>query len=212
MRNWVLIFEVTSTFMMTKLPVLQLIHQNDLRIFIDFWKKLYFYPLENLYNKTIVKRQFDIDDIQQLFIWKNNMKLSEVKQLSLDTKVKAKLKIINSYKADATWTVTDFQNNFKELSAVWKIFLLHIIKPDLYPIYDQHINRTYNFIHGLSYKEISANMPNPDKEKFYFDTYLPFIQGLNNCDLKSIDEAFFSFGQFINTNKNEILFVESEKG
>jgi len=61
--------------MATKLPILQLIEQNDFGIFIDFWKKLYFYPLENLYNETIVKTQFDLDDIQQIFIWKNKIEL-----------------------------------------------------------------------------------------------------------------------------------------
>jgi hypothetical protein len=192
--------------MTTKLPIFQISNQNDIGVFIDFWKKLYFYPLENLYNETIVKKQFDIEDIQRLFIWKNGMKLSEKKQFSIDTKIKAKIEIINSYKAANTLTIKDFQDNFKELSAVWKIFLLHIIKPDLYPIYDQHINRTFNFIHGLSYKDISSTMPNIDKENFYFNTYLPFIRSLNGHKLKNIDEAFFSFGQFINTNKNEILF------
>lgn len=133
------------------------------------------------------------------------MKLSERKQLSVDTNVKAKIEIINRYKVNSNWTLDDFQINFKDLSAVWKIFLLHIIKPDMYPIYDQHINRTYNFIHGLSYKGISSTMPNLEKEKFYFEIYLPFIKGLHGYKLKSIDEAFFSFGQFINTNKNESL-------
>jgi hypothetical protein len=189
----------------TRLPILQMTDQNDFGVFIDFWKKLYLYPLDNLYNETIVKTQFSIDDIQRLFVWKNGMKLNERKQLSVDTNVKTKIEIINRYKVNSNWTLDDFQINFKDLSAVWKIFLLHIIKPDMYPIYDQHINRTYNFIHGLSYKGISSTMPNLEKEKFYFEIYLPFIKGLHGYKLKSIDEAFFSFGQFINTNKNESL-------
>lgn len=180
---------------------------NDFGAFIDFWKKLYFYPLENLYDQTIHKKLFDSEDVQRLYIWKNGMKLSDKKQLSLETKIIAKLELINYYKAQDNWAIQDFQENFGELTAVWKIYLLHIIKPGKYPIYDQHINRAYNFIHGLSVKDISANMPNIEKEKFYFQTYLPFIQNLKGHNLKYIDEAFFSFGQFINTNRNDMLFL-----
>lgn len=48
----------------TRLPILQMTDQNDFGVFIDFWKELYLYPLDNLYNETIVKTQFSIDDIQ----------------------------------------------------------------------------------------------------------------------------------------------------
>ncbi len=192
--------------MATRLPILQLTELNEFGGFINFWKKMYFYPLENLYNETIFKKQFDNDDLQRLFMWKNAMKLSEKKQFSLDVKIKSKLKVINRYKLETGWSINNFQNDFNELSAVWKIFLLHIIKPEIYPIYDQHINRTYNFIHLLPHEGISATMSKIDKEDFYFEKYLPFIQSNKGYDLKSIDEAFFSFGKFLNTNKNEILF------
>jgi hypothetical protein len=134
------------------------------------------------------------------------MKLSNKKQKSLDDKIVSKLAIINSFKENNDWSTEDFQNQFNDLSAVWKIFLLHIISPNTYPIYDQHINRAYNYIHELSYSEISASMPNKNKELFYFETYLGFLKELNEVNLKKFDEAFFAFGKFINTNKNIVLF------
>jgi hypothetical protein len=192
--------------MPTTFPILELKKQTDIKSFIEFWSKLYFYPLENLYNETIIKTSYEIDDIQRLFIWKNGMKLSNKKQKSLDDKIVSKLAMINSYKENNDWSIEDFQNQFNDLSAVWKIFLLHIISPNTYPIYDQHINRAYNYIHELPYSEISASMSNKNKELFYFETYLGFLKELNGVNLKKFDEAFFAFGKFINTNKNIVLF------
>ena len=192
--------------MPTTFPILELKKQTDITSFIEFWSKLYFYPLENSYNETIIKTSYEIDDIQRLFIWKNGMKLSKKKQKSLDDKIVTKIAMINSYKENNDWSIKDFQNQFNDLSAVWKIFLLHIISPNTYPIYDQHINRAYNYIHKLPYSEISASMSNKNKELFYFETYLGFLKELNGVNLKKFDEAFFAFGKFINTNKNIVLF------
>ena len=68
--------------MPTNFPILELKKQTDIKSFIEFWSKLYFYPSENLYNETIIKTSYEIDDIQRLFIWKNGMKLSKKKQKS----------------------------------------------------------------------------------------------------------------------------------
>ncbi|WP_461643177.1 hypothetical protein [Labilibaculum euxinus] len=181
------------------LPIL--INTNcELDEFIKFWSKLYSYHLESLYNDRIQKMEYTLDDLQQLFIWKNGMNLSFQKQNSLEKKVLAKLEIINKLKTKQDFELIEFEQNFNNLTAVWKIFLLHIIRPDRYPIYDQHINRAFNFIHRLDYKNISADsITNKSKELFYFNTYLSFIHSLDNCNLKTLDEAFFAFGQFINT-------------
>ena len=101
-----------------------------------------------------------------------------------------------------------FNKEFKNLSAVWKIFLLHLINPNTYPIYDQHIHRTFLFIHNENWSNISNDtITNKDKEKFYFDRYLPFIQARNIKDLKQLDEAFFAFGQFLNTRNYATLLI-----
>ena len=181
------------------LPILK-IENSNLVEFINYWSKLYNYPLEALYNERISKKEFDKEDLQELFIWKNGMKLSAGKQKSLENKILSKQKIINDLKQKEKIELKEFQKHFNELSAVWKIFLLHIIRPNKFPIYDQHINRAFNYIHGLDFHNISvSSMTNKSKEEFYFNTYLEFIESLNGIDLKALDEAFFAFGQFINT-------------
>lgn len=182
--------------------------ENDIYLvtFINSWSKQYSYSNEALYNNSISKKAFSINDIQNLYIWKNGMKLSELKQKSLDDKIKSKLSIINHFKSNDEIDLTAFRKEFKNLSAVWKIFLLHSIKPNVYPIYDQHIHRTFLFIHNEDWSNISnATISNEEKETFYFERYLIFIQGNNVKDLKQLDEAFFAFGQFLNTRNYSIL-------
>ena len=181
---------------------------NNLEDFINSWSKLYSYANEAIYNKAISKETFTNTDIQDLYIWKNGMKLSILKQKSLDTKILAKLSLINGYKKYDTIDVVAFKEAFKNVSAVWKIFLLHIIKPNKYPIYDQHIHRAFLFIHNEDWDNISnTSINSKSKEQFYFERYLPFIEANDIKDLKRLDEAFFAFGQFLNTRNYASLFV-----
>lgn len=179
---------------------------NDLLDFINFWSKQYSFSNEAVYSNSISKKAFTITDIQNLYVWKNGMKLSELKQKSLDDKIKSKLSIINEFKSNDEIDLKVFSKEFKNLSAVWKIFLLHLLRPNIYPIYDQHIHRTFLFIHNEDWNNISNDsISNKDKEMFYFDSYLPFIQRSNVTDLKQLDEAFFAFGQFLNTRNYATL-------
>ena len=173
---------------------------ESLNSFISNWSNLYSYTNENLYNKTISKESFTKEDLQNLYIWKNAMKLSVLKQRSLETKIIANLPTINNYKKIENIDIQAFKKEFKKVSSVWKIFLLHVIKPNKYPIYDQHIHRAFLFIQNEDWRNISnISISNNAKEKFYFERYLPFIEAQNIKDLKKLDEAFFTFGQFLNT-------------
>ena len=183
-------------------------NDNDLLDFIIFWSKQYSFSNEAIYSKSIAKKEFTVTDIQNLYVWKNGMILSDLKQKSLDEKIKSKLKLINELKAYDHLDLKIFSNEFKNLTAVWKIFLLHIIKPNTYPIYDQHIHRTFLYIHKEDFSNISnTSITNKAKEQFYFESYLPFIEQSNVKDLKQLDEAFFAFGQFLNTRNYARLLL-----
>jgi len=182
---------------------------TNIQDFIEFWSKQYAYNNENTYYNSITKEVFELNDIQNLYIWKNGMKLSMLKQKSLDAKIKAKLSIINTLKKYKTINIEGFKTEFKDVSAVWKIFLLHTLKPNEYPIYDQHIHRAFLFIHNEDWSNISNDsVTNKNKELFYFERYLPFVESINYSDLKKLDEAFFAFGQFLNT-RNYANLIES---
>ncbi len=174
--------------------------------FILTWSKQYAYANETAYYSSISKKEFTTTDIQNLYVWKNGMRLSEPKQKSVDAKIKAKLPLINKFKSNDKINLEGFKKEFKDLSVVWKIFLLHSINPNKYPIYDQHIHRAFLFIHNEDWSNISnTSVKDFEKETFYFKRYLPFIESINVPDLKKLDEAFFAFGQFLNTRNYATL-------
>lgn len=181
------------------LPVL-ISNNTSFNNFVSYWSSFYYYDLENLYNNTINNAQFTSKCLFDLFKWKNGMKLSLLKRISLESKIISKLDFINLSKSSGV-NLEEFNTVFNNVSAVWRIFLLHIINPHKYPIYDQHIHRAFNFINGLDITNISSTLSDKVKLEFYFETYLKFIESQTDTDInmKRLDEALFTFGQFINT-------------
>ena len=185
-------------------PVLTKTQSGSLKEFISFWSRLYAYDNAVLYDK-IHHKTLSEKDIKDLYQWKNGMKLSQAKDKSLDTKIIKKINIINSLRATTEIGLDYFLKEFKEVSVVWKVFLLHIISASMYPICDQHIHRAYRFMHNEASAGISASMNEATKLKFYFKEYFPFVKESKIKDLKKMDEAFFAFGQFINLGNQKML-------
>lgn len=82
---------------------------------------------------------------------------------------------------------------------VYKIFLLHIAKPHLYPIADQHVFRSYSV-----HKKVTAEITWETYEGYreYFSKLaceLGVEEVSENVEqLKKIDNALMAFGQFLN--------------
>ena len=173
--------------------------------FISHWRALYSYFDDNRYRQNIDKNEFTVLNLEELFHWKNGMKLSSGKEKSLQENILNHVVLINQYKKSSSIDLGKFNADFKDVSAVWRIFLLHTIKPTIYPIYDQHIHRTFNFIHNLNWQSVNNTIPKKIKLDFYYNTYLPYVQNLGVINLKAMDEAFFAFGQFLNTRNQKVL-------
>ena len=58
------------------LATFQTKNSNSLLEFILFWSKRYSYANEIVYSNSISKKIFTHEDIQNLYVWKNGMKLS----------------------------------------------------------------------------------------------------------------------------------------
>lgn len=179
--------------------------------FINHWKTLYVYFDDKRYSQNIDIIEFTETNLVDLFHWKNGMSLkgSGKKEKSLNEKILKQISLINEYKKQSEIDLKKFNHDFSNVSSVWRIFLLHIIKPNNYPIYDQHIHRTFNFIHGLDWKSVKNTISDKSKLEFYFNTYLPFIKKLRIKNMKEMDEAFFAFGQFLNTRNQSILLINN---
>ena len=176
--------------------------------FISHWRTLYNYFDDGKYKQNIDVVEFKPTNLIELYHWKNGMTIkgSGGKEKSLQEKILNRIASINKYKKLSSIDLDKFNTDFADVSAVWRIFLLHTIKPKVYPIYDQHIHRTYNFIHNLEWRSVTNTIPDKKKLDFYYNTYLPYVELLGVTDLKAMDEAFFAFGQFLNTrNQSEIL-------
>ncbi|MDQ0156532.1 hypothetical protein [Robertmurraya andreesenii] len=177
----------------------------DQKQFIEYWAELYNYdpkhPLCNkLYDENIIKEEYSEKDIFALYAWKNGMALSKkkaeaVKQIVLN------LDRINELKKS---NQTDLYSSLYFIpDGVWKLFLLHIINPAYYPIFDQHTYRAYQYIKS----DMILEMPK-DKSimiKFYLNDYIPFIHeyiqdsdyDLRRMNIRKMDKALFAFGRFL---------------
>lgn len=185
-------------------PILTNRQSGSLQEFISFWSKLYVYDNAVLYER-IHNTTLSEDDLKDLYKWKNGMKLSQAKEKSLNTKIISKIDTVNNLRAASNFDLEYFLKEFKQVSVVWKVFLLHILKPNRFPIYDQHVHRAYRFINNQSSDGIKASMNESVKLKFYFEEYYPFVRESKITDLKKMDEAFFAFGQFINIGNQKML-------
>jgi len=165
--------------------------------FVKFWSSFYNYPMEDYYVPIIGKKKFSADDINKLFIWKNGSKLSQKKEAVLSN-IKAKLDVINNLKD--SFLLDSFLKDFSFVNgAIWKIYLLHIIKPNDFPIFDQHVYRAFIFLKQNRRNEIPNS--NKQKEQIYFAEYAPFFNALckKGIPWKKLDEALWAYGKFLKT-------------
>ncbi len=199
--------------MSVKLAILKVEPCLELCDFVNYWSVFYHYNDIDRYLLNINVKKFTSNNLKELFQWKNGMTLqgSGGKERSLQVKILNRIKTINEYKNTKKIDLDKFNKDFSDVTAVWRIFLLHIIQPKNYPMYDQHVHRTYNFLHGTDWSKINNKMPNNTKLDFYFKNYLPFVKELKFKDPKALDEAFFAFGQFINTRNQKRIFKQLEK-
>lgn len=171
-------------------------HQVTENEFVEFWSKLYDYPKEHYYQNNMTLTQFEPENIEELYVWKNGMALSGNKS-SVLAKILSDTGIINELKLN--WSETTFIATFGGISTIWQIFLMHVINPSRFPIFDQHVYRAYKYLHTRTISEIASY--NPKKMANYTQEYLPFYykfeEKANHYPSKIIDNALWAFGRFM---------------
>ena len=194
-------------------PIIKIGNSSNAEEFISSWKKLYNYQNYDIYDKLLHKKYLEPDDLYQLYKWKNRMELSGKKKEAYEKKIKIHLELINEYRQERKSIGVSYEG-FKDIPTIWRIFLLHIIQPRVYPIFDQHVYRAYAVIKKLEKKELPIS--NKEKFKIYKDDYLNFffdfggenrqndyVVNFNNFD---IDKALWAFGKAI--KQYPLLFKE----
>ena len=180
---------------------------DNVENFIHQWSTFYNYNKMHLYTDNIGRKVLEKEHLIQLYEWKNGTNLSKKKLESLENKVLYKLDTINDFKQNLK--IAKFLDEFDNVSFVWKIFLLHIVSPNQYPIYDQHIHRAFLFLEkNDAYRKVKNTMLEQNKDNFYFGVYLPFVTELKETldfNIQDLDKALFTLGQFLKKYNVEVF-------
>ena len=176
---------------------------SDWNTFIEFWQRFYNYSSTNpAYEELIINRlrpfsDYTANQVRQLYLWKNNTKdkLNINKTSSVERMVQ-KLDIINQLVHE--WNEVLFKVHFGKISTVWQVFLMHIISPDRFPIFDQHVYRAYSYLTNQGSLALSGNVQNQlllyKQYQLFFDQ---IQQDCSSISPRTIDQALWAFGRFI---------------
>jgi hypothetical protein len=172
--------------------------EDDPLTFVDFWAKRYYYGNEPIYREYI-KRPLTPKSVRELFAWKamriNSKSIKAGKHPFVETVI-SNLDCFYSLQLNTPGDANNFlTNELKGKGMIWKIFTLHIIYPDLYPIFDQNVYRAMHYLQTGTINEIPSK--NRDKQLSYINEYLPFYNHHESYEDRKLDKALFSFGQFL---------------
>src|SRR5687768_5345719 len=102
-------------------PALSIDLFADANQFVTSWKPLYNYPGYDRFAELVQNQELTAPELEELFLWKNNMSFSGNKRARFE-KIVAHLDDINALKVQ--FDVHRFDQLFGEVSAIWQIFLL----------------------------------------------------------------------------------------
>lgn len=177
--------------------------------FVSTWARCYNlgkYKESDYDGALNLKGELSANNIQLLFEWKNNSKLSAKKQKIVNN-AKAKISTLNAFRQlpniadrdfDSFW---DFTYDLIDSGIVYRVFLAHISRPHDFPIVDQHVLRAWNFL-------LTNRIEEPEQTKQAYLGYRQFVLDLqkqSGKSLREVDIALMAFGQFLNSQFNSML-------
>lgn len=174
------------------------------RKFIEFWSRFYNdsrNPDEKLYYPYISNKGLsETDALDKLWLWKMGAYYFKIYQKQIKT-IKEKREDILIYRGSNPdqEILYNFSKRFFPAGLIYPIFLMHICKPEEYPIFDQYVFRAFTFI-------IKKEMiDKPKNIKDYWE-YKKFVSQIKKCgiSLRDIDRGLMAFGQFL-SNPSKIL-------
>jgi hypothetical protein len=182
---------------------------NNPKKFIQDWSKIYNYPNYHKYNDNI-KNGFDNDNsLRDLFMWKNGT--GDAIAQNKETRVEEFInKREDLKKLKSNFTLEEFESLIQPHNgaSIWKIFLLHIIQPDQFPIFDQHVFRSFKFFTKGQIQEIPSN--NNLKYFIYKNEYVDWFNNLkitHDLNPREMDKAFFMFGRTLKSLNSETIKI-----
>lgn len=169
--------------------------------FVEFWERLYEegkYP-DSIYEKNLNKSgRLSDENIEPLLEWKNGGPLSKAKK-NIANKIKENLHKFNDFRGLKTVSQDDFNefwgltSNIIKTGIVWRVYLVHIARPDDYPILDQHVLRAY---HYLTRGEIAEPPQTLDTYNEYRKLFNKIVKETGK-EPRMVDRALMAFGQYL---------------
>jgi hypothetical protein len=178
---------------------------NNLNDFVNHWSPSYSYPNEEKYNKHISGVLESKESFIQLFQWKNGFgdKISKPKMktvLSFWNKIEVLRELQSNFRWDEgfNWELFEKEIEPQKNSPIWKIFLLHLVNQYKFPIFDQHVYRSYNFFKNGIIEELPSS--SNKVYQLYKTEYKSWFNQLYDefgIEPKKMDESFMSFGKML---------------
>ena len=186
----------------------------DPAIFVEFWASKYRYDAGSYKYEEIDKRPLKPDSIRRLFAWKAmqlNRKSIMAEEHPFVEMVIDNFDRFNRLPLNTSEDADNFlTNELKDKGMIWKIFTLHIMYPDKYPIFDQNVYRAMHYLQTDTIKEIPSK--NCDKQTSYITEYLPFYNAHGYYPDRKLDKALFSFGQFLKIPRERAGGLQADRG
>ena len=180
-----------------KFYIYQLSLSPNANDFVKCWSSMHNYPGYEEYKFIITKPEISKKDLRKLFTWKNGIDLNTKKENSFLSRVLQHHELINELKKE--FDQKKFEKTFEKMSAVWQIFLLHIIQPYQCPMFDKHVYRAFRYVQNLDEKRLPASQS--ERLKIFHEEYRPFFIDMvslaNEFDQFDIDKALWTFGKMI---------------
>lgn len=174
--------------------------------FVERWSQSYNNSQEDMYTNHIQSALSSKESFITLFKWKNGTgNQLAVKKEELVKNLWSQREVLNSLD-----NLDAFERIYKPTTSatIWKIFLLHIARPDKYPIFDQHVFRFHNF-------QMTGQIEEPPSSRrklydYYCQNYMPWFneahkESNNKLARKKMDEAFFAFGKALKSVKYLVI-------
>ena len=184
-RSWILLRQQTS----------------DWSTFVNFWDTMYNYTSKSdAYQAFVIERDssfvFDDTNVRKLFEWKNNTgeKLATNKENRVKYVIDA-LPIIKELNNE--WDNNEFNRAFGKISTVWQTFLMHIIQPNKFPIFDQHVYRAWTYLQKGQAEELKGTIKHQFSLYTSYTNFFDAIYSESGCNPRQLDRALWAFGKFI---------------
>lgn len=167
--------------------------------FVEVWASRYMYPDYEKYQQSLPHALEKETLFKAVFEWKNGTKQKiAANKAKLVHEFWEKAQLLIALKQSEPFDWEAFERDFtpKANATIWKIFLLHLINPDLYPIFDQHVYRSYCFFTKGSIEELPKN--NELVYNIYKNHYLKWVLKISqtySINLSLLDKSLFAFGK-----------------